>query len=524
VTDSNPAEDNLLMYARRILGSMITLAFVVGLTAQPAPVHRVTFKITVSDSILGKFQTRGRLFIFISENPYGHPRNQLWPVNPKKNHIYAKNIDEWKPGDTLEINAGSGLMKTGPFDFDQIPAGNYSIQVLWDQNEEVSGVNAQGNLYSLSHSVKIGGDQTLLIQIADEIPPRKLIDHRFVRMVEIQSDTLTAWWGKPISLKASLLLPGGYFDNPEKRYPVRYNVAGYGGRFNRVNLLVGVQNKFTDWWFSDVAPQIITVFLDGSGPFGDSYQLDSENNGPYGYALIHELIPYIENSFRILATPESRFVDGCSTGGWVSLALQIFYPDFFNGAYSYSPDPIDFENYQTINIYRDQNVFYNEWGNSRPLARDITGDPIALMKDFVQHENVQGTSNTYLNSGGQMSAHAAVYGPKGENGLPAPLFDPVSGEIDPEVAEHWKKYDLKLHLLDNWSEIGPKLQGKIWIWMGDMDNFILNPATRSFHEYLMTTQDPRSDAMVIFEPMKGHCWEYSHRKVLEMIWDKLNTE
>jgi len=120
------------------------------------------------------------------------------------------------------------------------------------------------------------------------------------------------------------------------------------------------------------------------------------------------------------------------------LALQIFYPDFFNGAFSYSPDAVEFENYQTINIYKNQNAFYNEWGNPRPMARELTGDPMILMQKFIQLENVQGSSNTYLNSGQQIGAHTALYSPRGENGLPAPLFDPVTGEIDRDVAEYWK--------------------------------------------------------------------------------------
>ncbi|KPL21278.1 MAG: hypothetical protein AMS23_09545 [Bacteroides sp. SM1_62] len=492
----------------------------VGLNAQPT--HKVSFRITISDSMQEKFRTDGRLFIFISENPYAEPRDQLWPISQKKNHIFAGNFSDWKPDRPLEIEAG--LMKTGPFDLVNVPEGTFAMQVLWDQDKEESRINAAGNLHSQVLPVNITEDRIIEIRIDSEIPPRKLADHEFVRPVEIQSDTLSAWWNRPVKLKASVLLPGDYFDHPEKRYPVRYNIAGYGGRYDRVYRLARKNSNFSSWWFSEEAPRIINVFLDGEGPFGDPYQLDSENNGPYGYALIHELIPHIENSFRAIGTPGTRFVDGCSTGGWVSLALQIFYPDFFNGAFAYSPDAVEFENYQTINIYKDQNAFYNEWGNPRPVARDLTGDPMIMMKEFVQYENVQGSSSTYLNSGGQMCAHTALYSPKGKNGLPAPLFDPHTGEIDRDIAEHWKKYDLKIHLQENWSEIGPSLQGKIWIWMGDMDHFILNPATRALDEFLKHTTDPRSDAKIIFEPMQGHCSKFSHRQILEMIAEKLKYE
>ncbi len=506
---------------KNIFISMIVLVFSAGLTAQTS--HQVVFNITLTDSLQDGFQSDGRLFIFISENPYGEPRQQLWPVSPMKNHIFAGNYGDWKPGEILQVNGGSELIRTGPFDLSKVPEGEYKIQVLWDQDKEGSRINTAGNFCSKVQSVNINMDLEISIRLEQEIPPLKLVDHKFVKGIDLNSDTLSSWWNRPVNLKASVLLPSGYFDNPEKHYPVRYNVAGYGGRYNRVNHQVRETSKFSEWWFSGEAPQIINVFLDGEGPFGDPYQVDSENNGPYGYALIHELIPYIETTYRGMGTAESRFVDGCSTGGWVSLALQIFYPDFFNGAFSYSPDAVEFENYQTINIYRDKNAFYNEWGNPRPVARDITGDPIILMEKFIQLENVQGSSNTYLNSGQQIGSHTAVYSPKAENGLPAPLFDPITGDIDPGVAEYWKKYDLKIHLDENWSKIGPGLQGKIWIWMGDMDHFLLNPATRALDEFLKGTTDPKSDAEIFFEPMQGHCSKFSHRDVLEMIADKLKN-
>jgi hypothetical protein len=252
-----------------------------------------------------------------------------------------------------------------------------------------------------------------------------------------------------------------------------------------------------------------------------SYQLDSENSGPHGTALITELIPFIEKEFRGIGTPESRFVEGCSTGGWVSLALQIFYPDFFGGCFSYSPDQVDFENCQLINIYKDENAFYNEYNYLRPLVRDISGEPILSQKDFIQFENVLGYSDSYVTSGGQFSAFTALFSPKGNDGLPKPMFDPVTGKIDREVAEYWRKHDLKNYVKSNWETLGPKIQGKIWAWTGDMDNFYLNPALRAFDEMMKTMQNPKSDASINFSPMKGHCTEYDEIKVIQQIAEKL---
>ena len=263
-------------------------------------------------------------------------------------------------------------------------------------------------------------------------------------------------------------------------------------------------------------------FLDGEGPYGDSYQLDSDNSGPYGYALTKELAPKIEKEYRGTSTPETRFVGGCSTGGWVSLALQIYYPDYFNGVFSYSPDAIDFENYQLIDIYKDKNAFVNEFGYLRPVMRSTKGEPMVSLKDFINYENVLGSSNTYVTSGGQFSAHTALYSPKGADGLPEPLFDPKTGEIHHAVAQKWEKYDLKKYVEKNWATLGPKLKGKVNIWMGDMDHFYLNLATRSFNEYLQTTTNPHSDAKITFAPTEGHCQEYSTKALILKAKERLS--
>lgn len=488
----------------------------VALTAQS--IHNLEFDIKVDDSVKEQFQNEGRLLIFISKNGRGELRYRTWPR--QGNYLFAKNIENWSTDKSIKLAEGQGFMKTSQLALDAVPAGTYYVQALWDQDRSESRPNAPGNLHSEVVKIDLNSSQDIELSISKIIPERRLANHPNVKQVTFKSDTLSKWWGKDMYLKVGVLLPNSYFDDENKRYPFRYNIAGYGGRYTRVGRLVS-NKEFMAWWLSDESPELVNIFLDGEGPFGDSYQLDSENSGPYGYALTEELIPYLEAEFRGTGQAQDRFLDGCSTGGWVSLALQIFYPDHFNGTWSYSPDAIDFENYQLVNVYKDENLYYNEWGNIRPVARDITGDPRLTMKDFIHYENVLGYSNTYATSGGQFSAHNALYSPKGKDGLPAHMFDPMSGAIDPAIVEHWKKYDLKLIVKENWEELGPKLQGKIYIWMGDMDNFFLNPATRAFDEFLKTTKNPTSDATVEFTAMQGHCTQFNHRKVLEQMGARL---
>lgn len=476
--------------------------------------------VKVNQEVKEFFNKEGRVYLFFSQSSRVEPRTQTWPSPTNKTYIFAKNMDEFNPNDVLEIGHDENWISTIDWTLDGIPEGEYYVQLLWDQDIKESRIDAPGNLYSVKQKVTIDQPIKLEMSLSQRIEARKVNKHNLSRFVDLKSEILSKWWKQPINLKASILLPHGYDSN--KAYPIRYNVAGYGGRYTRINNSLKNED-FMKWWDSAEAPQIITVFLDGEGPFGDSYQMDSENSGPYGEALIKELIPHIESKYRGTNSASTRFVDGCSTGGWVSLGLQLYYPDFFNGVYSYSPDAIEFENYQLINIYKDQNAFTNEYGYPRPVMRSTYGEPMLSLKEFIQYENVLGTSNSYLNSGGQFSAHTALYSPKGKDGLPKPLFDPQTGIIDSEVAEYWKKYDFKIYAEKNWEKLGPKLQGKVFIWMGDMDHFYLNPATRAFDDFLKTTKNPTSDANIIFSPMEGHCSQYSHKEVLLKIQERIES-
>lgn len=378
------------------------------------------------------------------------------------------------------------------------------MQILWDQNIEEPGIGEPGNIYSEKQRLTVDQPENLSFILSEKIEDRIIMveEHPLARTVKLRSDTLSNWWGEDVFLNASILLSHNY--DATKEYPIRYNVAGLGGRYNRINRFLR-NNEFMNWWTSDDAPEIMNVFLDGDGPLGDSHQMDSENSGPYGYSLIHELMSHIERLYRGTQSSTFRFVDGCSTGGWVSLALQLYYPDKFNGVFAYSPDPIAFEGYFLINIYKDKNAFINEYGYERPVMRENTGEPILSLRTIIRYENVLGRANAYLNSGEQIGVHTALYSPKGDDGLPKPLFDPITGKIDRDVADHWKKYDLKLFTQENWAKLGPKLKGKIYIWMGDMDSFYMNTATRIFDEFLQTTESPVSEAVIEFSAMEGHC-------------------
>jgi S-formylglutathione hydrolase FrmB len=395
----------------------------------------------------------------------------------------------------------------------KLKPGSYHAQAVVHLNKDLNYPNAPGDLYGPVKEVTIdpaaGGVVKLEIdkQVSEEETPK---DTSAVKFLKLPSKLLTEFHGRPMFLRAAVVLPSDFEKNPDKKYPLRVHIGGYGQRYTSA-LRMAAQRP------SD-GPQFLSLMLDGAGPLGDPYQVNSDNHGPYGDAITKELIPQVEEKFRGLGTPNARFTDGHSTGGWVSFALQVFYPEFFNGCWSFCPDPVDFRSYELMNIYKDENAYVNSFGFERPAMRQITGETIYTVRHECQIENVLGRGNRWVLSGKDWGAWNATYGPRGEDGRPKPLWDGKTGAIDRSVVEHWKKYDLRLVLEENWKDLGPKLKGKIHIYSGDCDDYFLNNAVRLLDKFLKEA-DPPAEATIVFGEYQGHSFHpLSEKKTLEAMW------
>jgi hypothetical protein len=340
------------------------------------------------------------------------------------------------------------------------------------------------------------------------IPPIEVpADTEWVKHIKFKSELLSEFWGHPIYIGATVLLPMGYDSHPDVEYPVLYSQGHFSTRAPYG--FTGEKSSFYKTWTAEDFPRMIVVTFQHPCPyFDDSYAVNSVNCGPYGDAIMEELIPKIEEQFRIIRKPYARVLSGGSTGGWESLALQIFHPDFFGGTWSFCPDPIDFNYYGLVNIYKDKNAFFIESGwmkPERPLMRDGHGQVLVTMRDMNQLEAVLGTKQR---SGQQLDIWQAAYGPIGEDGYPKPLWDKLTGEIDREVALYMReRYDLTYYLKQHWAEIGPKLVGKLHLITGDMDNYYLNEAVYEMEEFLENTKDPYYDGSFQYgRPRKTHGW------------------
>ncbi|HEV8195861.1 MAG TPA: alpha/beta hydrolase-fold protein, partial [Gemmatimonadales bacterium] len=384
---------------------------------------------------------------------------------------------------------------------------------------------AAGNLYSAVQKVHLEAGTTTRITVDHLIAAEpKPSDTEWVKRVQIQSRKLTEFWGRPVFIHATVLLPRGYADHPDARYPAVYTLghnvpfsfdtdsAGVRG-LGTLNPVTGTETGYDFYraWASDSFPRVIAISFEQQTPyFPDAYSVNSANNGPYGDAVVEEVIPWLESHFRIISQAYARVVEGASTGGWSALALQLQHPDYFGGAWVLQPDPIDFRKNQLIDNYADSSAFVVPTGPftaaERPFRRSREGQTVWTMRDLSRFEEVLGTRGR---SGYQLEGWEAVYGPAGSDGYPTPLWNKLTGVIDRQVATYWRDhgFDLREYAQRNWPTLGPRLAGKLHFFAGDMDDFHLNLAVYQFEEFAKTSTNPHSDAEFTYgRPMKGHSW------------------
>jgi hypothetical protein len=367
-----------------------------------------------------------------------------------------------------------------------------------------------GNL--ISHPKKIRVDPaaggTIEIALAERIPPIAAPkDTRYVKHVKIKSELVSRFWGTDMYIGALVLLPEGFDSHPDARYPVAYLQSHFTPALR--SFVEKQDNAFFREWTSPNFPRFLLVIPQDPCPFyDDSYAVNSANVGPYGDALTQELMPYVEKKFQAIGQPWARTLFGGSTGGWRALAVQVFYPDLFNGAWVFCPDPVDFRYFQLINIYEDENAYYpnGAWKKepSRPWMRGLDDQVIATQKQASISELVQGTKGR---SGQQLDIFQAVFGPVGKDGYPQPLYDPLTGKIDKEVAAYWREhFDLSYIIQRDWATLGPKLGGKLHIYMGDTDTFYLEEATMLLEKFLRSAKAPEFVGTIEYGKRAPHCW------------------
>jgi pimeloyl-ACP methyl ester carboxylesterase len=410
------------------------------------------------------------------------PRNGPDWFRPRP--FYSREVTGWKPGQIVRIDQ-TAIGYPGPLD--TLPPGEYAVQAVVRLNPDTHSIGTgEGNAYGPVVQASLSPAETSIVklEVNQLVPPRKFVETDRIKLAELPSPLLSKFHGRPIRHRAAVILPE---PSPARSLPAVYIIPGFGGDHFQATRLVSMPQLA-------YGQDLVRIVLDPDCGTGHHVFADSATNGPRGRALIEEFIPYLEQTFPLVAEPGARLLNGHSSGGWSSLWLQVTYPEVFGGTWSTSPDPVDFREFQQVDIYSTgQNIYHDREGKSRPLAR-MGGLPILFYDRFSQLEEA-------LGPGGQLGSFEAVFSPLGADGKPRRLWNRSTGEIDPEVARAWRAYDIRLILERNWPTLGPKLRGKIHVITGGTDTFYLEGAVRLLKESLAGLN---SDATIEIVPGRDH--------------------
>jgi hypothetical protein len=300
----------------------------------------------------------GRLLLLFSTNKAAEPRFQIEDGQGTQ-QVFGMDVQNWQPGTSISFD--SQAFGYPVQQLKQLPKGQYQVQVVFHKYEVFNRADghkvllpmdrgegqhwnlAPGNLLSTPTAVTYDpdGKQALSITLNSKIPPVKTPeDTKYIKHIRVQSKLLTAFWGRPMYLGAHILLPEGWDTHPNVHYPLaiyhghfpddfggfrttppdpdlkpdysaRFDVTGYN------KLQQQEAYDFYKMWTGPGFPRVIAVEIQHPTPFyDDSYAVNSANNGPYGDAIVKELIPEIEKQFRGIGQGWARFMYGGSTGGW----------------------------------------------------------------------------------------------------------------------------------------------------------------------------------------------------------------
>ena len=490
----------------------------------------------------------GRLLLLLSTDDSAEPRMQI-DDTPRTQMVFGVTVDGLAPGAVATVDAAAfGYPIKSLKD---VPPGEYTVQALlnlyetfrradgstvklhMDRGEGQHWNLTPRNLYSKPRKITVGsGAGPIALSLTEEIPPiADKPDTKYVRHIKVQSALLTKFWGRPMFLSAVVLVPEGFDEHTEAHYPEMvfedhfvddiddfrteppdpnlkpvYSERFHLPAYNHIQQEEAY--KTYQQWVSAKYPRFLVIKIQHANPYyDDSYAVNSANLGPYGDAIETELMPAIEKKFRGIGQGWARFLYGGSTGGWESLAVQMFYPTHYNGAFVACPDPVDFHAYTTIDLYDDKNAFYLIGAHKQveqPAMRDYLGHTFITTRQINAYELALGDHGR---SGEQFDIWQAVYSPEGPDGYPLPIFNKGTGEIDPKVAAYWKEhYDLNAILQRDWATLGPELRGKLHLYVGSDDTYFLNDAVYRMEDFLKSTTNPPYEGEVAYGPRAEHCW------------------
>jgi hypothetical protein len=99
------------------------------------------------------------------------------------------------------------------------------------------------------------------------------------------------------------------------------------------------------------------------------------------------------------------------------------------------------------------------------------------------------------------------------------MFDPLTGAIDREVVEHWRRFDITRLVEADWPKYGPVVMNNVRLACGELDSFYLNRAVERFKTIVEAKRgDAQGAGYVLMVPLADH------GNLREHIFTRINEE
>lgn len=360
--------------------------------------------------------------------------------------------------------------------------GAWRVQAVFDSDFTEPGHLGPGNLVSEPLRVELARDRAdeITLELDTRVERSDIAEPQAasgVERVERPSRILSAALRRNASLRATVVLPYGYDDLsfPRRMWPTVYVIGDFGG--DELEAFAAAP-ALRDAGARAAVPQAVWVFLDATTPWGYGGFCDSAANGPMERALVEELLPALEERFRLIARTDARVLVGHGFGGWSAIHLALSAPATFGSCYASAPDFVDFSALGRIDLYRDASLFTTRDGADAPAVRSILGpsdDRIHLsMRDQIFAERAIDPDGR---SGERWAARDAMWSPwDAERNAPRALCEAVTGAVDALTGEAWSRIDIARRLERDPATVGPILAERVHILCSTRDSFYRNEA------------------------------------------------
>ena len=281
-------------------------------------------------------------------------------------------------------------------------------------------------------------------------------DTEWVRHLKIRSEVLSAFWGRPMFLRAAVVLPKGWNTDAGRQYP-RWSPSRLRHPVYRGGSFHGGRACLRSAWLAADAPRLLRLQLDGRarwgsvpGRFRQSWtgtDGPSSGNDPPGGIRI-----------PLWWHREPACADGRFDRGWKRWRCRC-YPDFF-GVLEWVSGPAGLPGAAV-----GEHLFGHQClcecvgirASLRPSGQWRHGSSPCGTRRSWRMCWVLGIPSYSPAARGFVECHVQSAPARG---APAAIGMRGSGRVDPAVAKAWEHFDLRRHL-DNWAPlVGPDLRGE----------------------------------------------------------------